>query len=254
MTSFRTFWLAIKDLFDELFILAFVNVLWVLISAPLVVAAGLLIGGGAPVPGVLVALLAVGPMAPATAGLYLLAQRVNEGRAISWRMFFQGFREYLVLSWKVYGLWTIGFITIGVNLQFYSQLGSNAGTILFVLFLYILLIWFALLIYIGPLMMLQTDKRIRLIARNAFLMVFGRPIFTLLTLVLMGVILLLSYILPILLLVLTFAFLAVWSFRATTTLIAEAEARRAAMEEKAAAAASRESTEKGRRGQVRPRD
>jgi hypothetical protein len=54
----------------------------------------------------------------------------------------------------------------------------------------------------------------------------------------------------------TFAFLAVWSFRATKMLIADAEARRAALEEKAAAAAAgaRPANEKGRGGQIRPRD
>jgi hypothetical protein len=56
-------------------------------------------------------------------------------------------------------------------------------------------------------------------------------------------------------LLLTFSFLAIWSFRATSTLVADAEARRAAQEERAAAAVSNSlNTDKGRGGQVRPRD
>jgi hypothetical protein len=105
-------------------------------------------------------------------------------------------------------------------------------------------------------MILQTDKRVRVIARNAIVMVLGRPIFTLVTLILMVLLgAVLGTFVPLLPLLLTFAFLAIWSFRATNTLIAEAEARRAAQEEQATAAAGNPvSTEKGRGGQVRPRD
>ncbi len=76
-------WISIKDIFDELFSLVLVNVIWVLISAPLVLIAVLLLGTGATVLGSIVALLAVLPMAPANAGLYTVAQRVTEGRVFS---------------------------------------------------------------------------------------------------------------------------------------------------------------------------
>ena len=251
MSIFSTFWQSVKDLFDELFSLMGVNLIWLLISAPLMVIAGLLINAGLSGPGLVVALLGVLPMAPATAGLYTVVQRVAEGRVISWRLFFEGFREYSRLSWRVYGVWTLGLLIILFNLRFYNQMASGLGSFLSVLFLYFLLIWFALLIYIGPLMLLQTDKRIRVIARNAFLMALGRPIFTLVTLILMGVIVAISISLPILPIVLTFSFLALWSFRATTRLIADGEARRAAKSEQAASASVHE---KGRGGQVRPRE
>jgi hypothetical protein len=48
----------------------------------------------------------------------------------------------------------------------------------------------------------------------------------------------------------TFSFLALWGFRATLTLIAEEEARRTTATEKALA----QSGDKGRSGQVRPRE
>ena len=256
MSIFRVLWLSLKDVFDELFTLMAINLLWVAISAPLVLVAVFLISAGSTVLGILVALLAVLPMAPANAGLYIVAQRVTEGRVIAWRLFFEGFREYLRLSWQVYGLWMIGLILIVGNLTFYSGIGSGLISFVRILLLYLLIVWFGLLIYIGPLMVLQTDKRLRVIARNAFLMVFGRPIFTLVTLILMALLgVALGTFVPILPLLLTFSLLAIWSFRATKTLVADAEARRAAQEERVAAAASNPtSTEKGRGGQVRPRD
>ncbi|MFL5805716.1 MAG: DUF624 domain-containing protein [Roseiflexaceae bacterium] len=255
MSVFRILWLSIKDIFDELFSLVLINLLWVLISAPLVLLAIVLLSAGSTTMSAVVMLLAVLPMAPSNAGLYTVAQRVTEGRVISWRLFFEGFREYLLLSWQLYGLWMIGLLIIVTNLGFYSRMNSSIGSVLLVLFLYFLLVWFGLLIYIGPLMLLQTDKRIRVIARNAFLMVFGRPFFTLITLILMGLLgVALGVIVPFLPLLLSFALLAIWSFRVTTTLVADAEARRLARQEQAAATNTRPNTDKGRSGQIKPRD
>ena len=253
MAVFRVIWLALKDIFDELFILVAVNLLWLLFCAPLPLLAAYLAITGFPMFAIVVALLAVAPLGPSNAGLYAIAQRVSEGRVISWRLFFEGFREYRTLGWQVYGLWMVGLLVILTNLSFYNRINSGVSNFLFVVFLYFLLIWVALLIYIGPLMLLQTDKRVRLIARNAAVMVFGRPIFTLITLALMAVIVALSVPLPVLPLFLTFVFLAMWSFRATAQLIADAEARRLAHEERQASTASGK-PEKGRGGQVRPRD
>jgi uncharacterized membrane protein YesL len=256
MAIFRVLWLSLKDVFDELFTLMAVNLLWVALSAPLVLVALFLISAGSTALGIVVALLAVLPLGPANAGLFTIAQRVSEGRVIAWRLFFEGFREYLRLSWQVYGLWMLGLILIISNFGFYSGVGAGLGAFVRILLLYLLIVWFGLLIYIGPLMVLQTDKRVRVIARNAFLMVFGRPLFTLITLLLMSLIgVALSIMLPILPLLLTFSFLAIWGFRATNALVADAEARRAAQQERADAAVSNPvSAEKGRGGQVRPRD
>lgn len=253
--SFKAFWQSVKELFDELFALAIVNLIWVVINLPLALIAGTLLLNNALGAAGIVALLAVVPMAPATAGLYTVAQRVTEGRVISWRVFFEGFREYRMISWQVYGLWALGLALILVNIQFYLQLNSTIGSFLTILFLYLLAIWFALLIYIGPLMLLQTDKRLRVIARNAFLMVLGRPVFTLSTVIMMAVIIVVSVFLRLLPFLLTFAFLALWSLRATMALIADAEARRIARDEAAAkAAGNRANVEKGRGGQIRPRE
>jgi uncharacterized membrane protein YesL len=251
MSVFTTFWQSVKDLFDELFSLTLANLLWLLISAPLTIVAGLFIYVGSLGLAAVVALLNVLLVAPATAGLYSVAQRVAEGRVTTWRVFFAGFREYLLPSWRVYGVWALGLMLILVNLQFYNRLNSSVGFFLIPLFLSVLLVWLALLIYIGPLLLLQSDKRLRVIARNAFLMALGRPIFTLLTLIMMLVIFGASLWLVILPFVLTFAFLALWSFRATSRLIADAEAQRAA---RAGKVVVDQPPAKGRGGQVRPRD
>lgn len=257
MGAFRVFWQSGKDLFDELFGLMFVNVLWMLVSAPLLLIGFTLFLNGSPLMAGVAALLAVLPMAPASAGLTLIAQRVSEGRTFEWRLFFDGFRAPRVLAWQIYGLWMLGLLLILVNLGFYGGVASPLGAFVTVLFLYILLIWFALLIYLGPLALLQTDRRLRTIWRNAAVLALGRPVFTLITAVLMALIATLSIFVPLLVLLLTVSFFAVWGFRATTTVIAEAEERRRALDEQQAVEATSgapANREKGRGGQVRPRD
>ena len=250
MNIFRTLWKSLKDLFEDLFILALVNILWILINAPLVVVGFFALNNSVAL--YIVMLLSVLTLGPTNAGLYAIAERVTDGRTSSWRDFFAGMRANPVLSWKVYGLWMLGLVIILVNLQFYSSNSTTIASILYVLFLYFTVVWFGFLMYIGPLMHIQTDKRIRTIARNAALMTFGRPLFTLITLALMAIIVVASIWLPILLLLAAVSFLAIWSFRAVLTLIAEAEARRTAAEEKAGAVKT--TADKGRGGQIRPRE
>jgi len=252
MNIFRTLWKSLRELFDDLFILAVVNMLWILINA---IAFLLILGAyasGSPALNGLALMLSVISFGPSSAGLYAIAERVTEGRTSSWRDFIAGMRTNARISWQVYGVWMLGLVIILFNLQFYSLNGTQISALLSVVFLYLLVVWLGLLIYIGPLMILQTDKRLRVIARNAALMTFGRPIFTIVTLVLMAVIMISSIWLIILLFVVTFSFLALWGFRATLTLIAEAEARRMTAEEKAAQAEANGA--KGRGGQVRPRE
>jgi uncharacterized membrane protein YesL len=252
---FKVFWLAIKDTFDELFLLIGVNLLWALISLPLIALAVLFVVSGATALAVVTLLLSTLLLGPAMAGLYTVAERISEGRTAKLGLFFEGLRTHARWSWQVYGAWMFGLLLIVVNLRFYAGMQSIVGTFLQVLFLYFFFIWMALLIYIGPLMVLQADKRLRVLARNAFLMTLGRPVFTFVTFVLMVLIIALSAFLTLPAFVITFSLLAIWGIRATNKLIKDAEERRTAMEAKAAAAGQNQySAEKGRGGQIRPRE
>lgn len=249
---FRVFWKALRDLFDEMFLLIGTNILWGLISLPLFVVAWLFLIREATVLGILIALLGAVPLALANGGLYSIAERTVEGRATRLGVFFSGMREHARLSLSLYVPWVAGLVLILLNLEFYTTITGMLGTFLYVLFLYLLLTWFGILAYLGPLMIIQSDRRLRSIVRNAFLMTFGRPLFSLLTLVMMALVTVLSVVVPILAFLITFSFLAVWGFRATLRLIEDDEARRAAREQ--SQATTNLSTEKGRGGQIRPRE
>lgn len=252
MGVFKVMWLAIKDLFDEFMSLIIINILWLLINAPLIAGSVALLAIGQPLLAIIIAILAVFVFGPANTGLFLVAERVTSGRVFEWRLFFDGFRTYLKSSWILYGIWAIGFVILFSNFNYYASIPSTFGAFLFTLMLYFVLVWLALLIYIGPLLVIQEDKSIKIIYRNAFLLVFGRPIFTAITVIFMGLIWAVSIFMPLLPFLITFSFLAVWGFRATRQLVDEAEARR--LEKENQGQTDSEESPKGRGGQVRPRD
>ncbi len=220
----------VKDLFEELYKLLLLNVLYLLIVGPLLglaIAAAL---GGATIPALCLLLLAALPLGPASVGLSIVAQRIAEGRAFEIKLFFDGFRSWRTRAWKVYITWVVGLALILVNLGFYSQMQGNLGGFLTMLFIYLMAAWFMLLIYIAPLTVLQQDGRLRLIWRNALVLSAAYPIFSLLTLLLMAAFVAISTVLPILLLICTPVMLALWGMRATLLLVARDEAKRLARE------------------------
>jgi uncharacterized membrane protein YesL len=178
-----------------------------------------------------------------------VANRTSEGRATRFGEFFTAMRTYARPGWTILGLWVIGLLVILFDIGFYSEMGNLIGSIILGLWIYLLALWLALLIYLFPLMAMQEQFSLRLIARSAALMVVGRPIFTAVSLALMLLVLGISTVAVVPLVAITPAFLNVWSVRAARTLIDDARRRRNAAED----AAEPPPAEKGRKGQVRPK-
>lgn len=258
MNPFRLWWRSTRDTFDELLPLTLMGIVWLIGVAPLPVLAGGFVFGEAYFGAVALMLLTSLPLGALSVGLTAVAQRIYEGRTVKWADFVAGIRRYYRVGWVVYGAWMLGLVVICINIWFYAQMQPPVGGYLTVLFIYILFVWVGLLVYLGPVTMLQEQPSVRLAFRNAFVLSFGRPFFTLATQALMTVIVFLSLWPPLLLLLLiTPALLAVWGYRATVTLIAAAEARREALKGQERAAddpANPAATGKGRGGQIRPRE
>ncbi len=252
MNPFLIFWRAGRDLFDELFLMIGVNVIWAVMSCPLIVVAVFFFGNSLPIVAAIALILNVLLMGPASAGLLAVAERVIEGRVAPLSLFFEGLRAHYVLSWQVYGIWMFGFVTLLFNVAFYFQVGGWLGTFLIVIFVYLTATWSMLLIYLGPLMVLQEQRGLWLMWRNALIMTFGRPLFTIATAILMALIIVLSIFVVILPLILTFSMLTLWSMRATLAQIASEEERRLRREQ-GDVIAETPTAERGRSGQVRSR-
>ncbi len=224
--AFQALWLTTKDLLDEFLVLMVCNGIWSVISLPLILLALFLGVNGSIALALGTLLLSVLPMAPATAGLYYMLNRLTEGYAIKISDLFSGMRRYAIPAWKNFGFWMLGLIVILINLQFYNAVTNVFTAILVLLWFYALLVWLSLLIYLFPLLMLQSNASLRLTARNVFVMTLGRPFFTVVTMMLMSIVVAINYVLPFLAPIVTVVFLALWSMRATRMLVAESEARR----------------------------
>lgn len=247
---FRVMWGALRDLFDEFLLLTLANVMWAAMSVPLFSIAYVAMVSNAALPAAAAALVGVVPAAPAFAGLYALSKRIIEGRASKLSDFFAGMRAYAVPAWRLYGVWMAGLVLILWNLAFYAGVPGILGGVLIGFFLYLFMLWSALIIYAFPLMVLMERPSLKQIARNALVMIVSRPIYTLVTMLLMGFILILSSVVLVApFLLFAVALLALWSTRATQFLIDEAQAQK----EAAAAEAAPPAEERGRRGQVRPK-
>jgi len=246
---FRVFWSALRDLFDEFLLLTFANIIWAALSVPLFSVAYVAMVSNAALPAAAAALAGVLPAAPAFAGLYALSKRIIEGRACKLTDFFAGMRAYALPAWRLYGSWMAGLALILWNLAFYSGVPGLLGGVLIGFFLYLFMLWSALIIYAFPLMVLLDQPSLRQIARNALLLILMRPLYTLVTMLLMGIILVVSSLVLIVpFLLFSVSFLALWGVRATQLLIDEVQNKQVTE-----AATTTPVEERGRRGQVRPK-
>lgn len=148
-----------------------------------------------------VCMLFVIPGPPATAGLYLVANRIAKGERIGFDVFKEGFVTYF---WRglLVGLISAGLLVIFVTgFLFYIEPPPQFPaffTLLSVVMLYLLLTWLAMQLYLFP-VLVEQDVPLRLIFRNALFIAFASPVYTLILLVLLVVCTVASILFPILL-------------------------------------------------------
>jgi len=145
--AWQVFRKTLSDLWDDMYLLVMVNVLWIALN-----------------------LLGV-PGPPATAGLFVLTHRLARGEAVGLRDFFEGFRRYFWRSW----LWAIvagvGFFILGGDVVLVGNL-SSADYVIFIqgFFLMLLFLWTFVLLYALPLILEQEQSGLRQALRNALVM------------------------------------------------------------------------------------
>ena len=188
---FRIFWEALKDFWDELFLLALMNIVTVLLVIPIVT------------------------FPPALAGLWNVANRVAEGRSIHWSDYFEGFRRYF---WKAWGLALLNILVVvivPINIRFYTpdiapfEISPLLSTWLRGLFVAITLLWTIIQMYPMALLLEQEDQRLRVALRNAAVLFIANPGFTIVLALLLLILAVVSVFLPVLWVLVTMAFFAV---------------------------------------------
>jgi uncharacterized membrane protein YesL len=191
MIVLRVFWSAVKDVWEELFILALMNLVTVLLLVPVVT------------------------FPPALAGLWSVSNIAAQGKSIAWSDYFGAFKRYFGKAWALAGI-NIGVIaTLGLNIWFYQagrpplNLGDTVSLMIRAFWTSLLVIWVFLQMYPMALLIEQEDQRIRLALRNSLILLAGHPGFSLLFGVLLLVLIAASTVIPALLALISLAIVAV---------------------------------------------
>lgn len=164
---------ALADAYYDSISLIAINLLWFLLTLPLVTAP------------------------PAAAGLYYATNRLAHRRSANWRTFFEGFRVHFWLGWR----WALANLLVlavlGVNVWFYGRMGWDWGNWIQSVFLGLSILWGLLQIYTFPLLLEQRDRRVLVAVRNSAVLYLRRPLFSVgLALVVMLLIGLSTWLLP----------------------------------------------------------
>jgi len=188
---FQVFWEALKNFWDELFVLMLMNIVTVLLAVPVIT------------------------FPPALAGLWSAANLVAKGRSIHWSDYFEGFRRYF---WKAWGLALLNVLVIGImfsNIRFYApgnapfEINPTLSLWIRALFLGAGLLWLVVQLFPMALLQEQEDQRLRVALRNAAVLLITNPGFTIVLVLLLLVVAALSTAFPVLWILLTLALFAV---------------------------------------------
>ena len=164
---FRVFWEAIKDFWDELFLLMLMNIVTALLLFPIVT------------------------FPPALAGLWNAANLAAQGKSIAWHDYFEGFRRYFFKAW---GLALLNILVIGMavaNIRFYTpgiapfEIGETASTWIRGAFIAGALLWTIFQMYPMAALLEQKDQRLRVTLRNSVILFIGNPGFSIVLFILL---------------------------------------------------------------------
>lgn len=104
---------------------------------------------------------------PAAAGLYYVTNQLAHDRPVTWRSFFEGFRQYFWISYR-WGLFNLLILAIlSSNIVFYSQVEGEIFFWVRAIFVALVLIWLLIQTYTFPLLIEQTEPRMLLALRNS---------------------------------------------------------------------------------------
>jgi uncharacterized membrane protein YesL len=182
MRNLKVIGKALMDVYDNMFVLLLLNLIWMLLTAlPLSFFISTLqavgetptMADGAPVMLFLISLLLVLLSGPPTYALAVLMRRVTEFESISTRDFLRAIRDHYRRAWLVGLISVVGTTLLLINLWFYANL-PGWGVALVPLFLMILLLWLIMQLFLFP-MAVITEGGPGRVLRNAAIVVFRHP-------------------------------------------------------------------------------
>lgn len=190
VNPFAIIWRAIVDVYGELFPMVGMNLLWLIISIPIVAVLTLvlvLFRVQAELAFPIAMLFAMLAPSPASVGIHLYANQLAKEERVEFDLFWTGLKTLGVRSLVLLAICAVATVLLGINLAFY--LGSSVRVLqyLAILWFYAMLLWFSMMLYMNPLLVEQNTKSYKLIVRNAFVLALDNIIPSLLLLIILVV-------------------------------------------------------------------
>ena len=221
-------WFTIRAVYDELFVLSGMGLIWFLVA--IVVPYGLfaLLGLLSPLAGLIGGLLALLILAPPmTGGLYHVASHIAREKRVEFGYLWEGIKTNARLSWALGGIVIFSGAILVVDVRFYLTSENRIFAVIGFLGLWAILFWVTVQVYLFPLMIMQEDRRVKVILKNASLITLAYPFYALVILIIALLATALSILLVfILLATLWMPFVTVLFSRATFSSLGEVEAYR----------------------------
>lgn len=221
-------WKSVVNCYDDLFPVVGMNLLWLLISVPVVAVIVLVLTlfGLPPEGSFLVAiLLAMILPSPASLGIHLYANLLVKEERVEFDLFWSGLRTYWKRGLVLFAIGFAGLALLGVNLVFYATNQSSVLKLVSILWIYAIVLWLMMQLYINPLLVEQEDKSIKLILRNAFVLTLDNLVPSAILLIILVVLSAVSVGIALLVALLTGSFLAIVETRAVLTYLEKYRAR-----------------------------
>ena len=183
MKAFIAVGRALRALYDDLFAYVWLSLLWWL-SVVLILPAG-----------------------PATMALHRVANMSANYKRVDTSDFLKTMRQHIGSGWLFFGGQLVALVGVVVNIVFYLN-RPGWSMVAGVAWVWVLLILLFMGQFIFPLFWQQDDRQPLLVVRNALILAFRRPLFSLLLLLLQGILLAISIVVPIFLVLTTPAMIA----------------------------------------------
>ena len=128
----------------------------------------------------------------AVAGLYYTTNQLAHQKSISWRTFFEGFRQHFWMGWRWALMNLVAGFLLYVNVSFYGQFDTQWADFVQGLFITMSVFWAIVQVFTFPLLIEQHDRRLRVALRNSLVIIMRRLGFVLGLLLVMIVLILIS--------------------------------------------------------------
>ncbi|MEJ5198239.1 MAG: hypothetical protein WHX53_04895 [Anaerolineae bacterium] len=202
MRAFLVTWRSLVSFYNEMFLLLGVNLLWWLtggfmVGLMIILAWPMLQIGG---PWWLTPLIAI-PAGPATAALANVAHRAARDRHVDRSFFTDGLREYWRKALGLAALLALGDMLLLLNILFYLNRPEPLLQVFALFFVVLLIYWLAVQIFAFPILVALKEPGVISALKTAAMMAFANPLFSVLVLIIAGLLTGLCVVLAILLLV-----------------------------------------------------